>query len=330
MNEDTNISTQPQPPLVIPCVSRSCNFNLFGEEINEKLPLSTRYKIPPFTIINKLDSNYKRINQQYYRLPVKFDNGRDGIFVKGTQRANSAYSSNRSKNKKDPHLSIFEPALCDILMNWFAPINGNILDPFAGGLTRGLVAAKNGYNYTGIDIRENQIISNYEEFKKTGIEKKPNWITGNSLIEIDKLEKKYDCIFTCPPYHDLEKYSDDPGDISNMKYSDFLNTYKQIFTKASEKTKDNAFAVIVVSDIRTVNNRNYFLELKNFVGSTIDIFKENGFDLYNKGIIVGAIGSAGMRADKNFTYRKLTKIHEELLVFYKGDMFAIPSLFNCW
>lgn len=316
-----------QEPQKQALVSRS--FNLFGEEISEKLPLSTRYKIAPFTIINKLDPNYKRINQQYYRMPCKFDNGRDGIFVSGTQRYGSCYSGKENKTKKDPHLSIFEPALCDILMNWFAPVNGNILDPFAGGLTRGLVAAKNGYNYTGIDIRENQINSNYEEFKKTGIQNTPNWIIGDSLIEIDKLNKEYDCIFTCPPYHDLEKYSEDPNDISNMKYNDFLKIYNQIITKACDKTKENSFAVFVVSDFRIVNNRNYFLELRNFVGKTIDIFKNNGFELYNKAIIVGHIGSAGMRADKNFTYRKLTKIHEELLVFYKGDMFEIPRLFNC-
>lgn len=327
MNEDTNLQISTQPPLVIPDVSRS--YNLFGEEYNEKLPLSARYKIAPFTIINKLDNNYKRINQQYYRMPCNFGNGRDGVYVSGTQRYGSCYSGKQNKTKKDPHLSVFEPALCDILMNWFAPINGNILDPFAGGLTRGLCAAKNGYNYTGIDIRENQILSNYEEFEKSGLQKKPNWIIGDSLIKIEELQKEYDCIFTCPPYHDMEKYSDDPNDISNMNYNDFIDIYEKIINKSCDKTKDNAFAVFVISDFRIVNNRNYFLELRNFVGKTIDIFKNNGFELYNKGVIVGHIGSAGMRADKNFTYRKLTKIHEELLVFYKGDMFDIPRLFNC-
>jgi hypothetical protein len=30
---------------------------------------------------------------------------------------------------------------------------------------------------------------------------------------------------SCPPYADLEKYSDDPKDLSNMDYADFKEVY---------------------------------------------------------------------------------------------------------
>ena len=37
--------------------------------------------------------------------------------------------------------SIFDPVLCEIAYRWFCPPAGRVLDPFAGGSVRGIVAA---------------------------------------------------------------------------------------------------------------------------------------------------------------------------------------------
>ena len=60
------------------------------------------------------------------------------------------------------------------MYDWFCPKGGTILDPFAGGSVRGIVASEMGYNYTGIDISETQILANQKQSKK------PNWIVGDS------------------------------------------------------------------------------------------------------------------------------------------------------
>lgn len=42
--------------------------------------------------------------------------------------------------------SIFDPVLCELAYRWFTPADGSILDPFAGGSVRGIVAALTAKN----------------------------------------------------------------------------------------------------------------------------------------------------------------------------------------
>ena len=58
--------------------------------------------------------------------------------------------------------SIFDPVLCELAYRWFTPPAAHILDPFAGGSVRGIVAAKLGRRYTGIDLRAEQIAGSRE------------------------------------------------------------------------------------------------------------------------------------------------------------------------
>ena len=69
----------------------------------------------------------------------------------------------KNTKKKENYVSVFDPALCEVIYHWFCPTAGSILDPFAGGSVRGIVANYLGYKYTGIDIRKEQIESNKEQ-----------------------------------------------------------------------------------------------------------------------------------------------------------------------
>jgi len=53
-------------------------------------------------------------------------------------------------------------------------------------------------------------------------------------------------LFTCPPYVDLEVYSDKKEDLSTMKYEDFKKAYFKIIKESCDLLKDNRFAVIVI------------------------------------------------------------------------------------
>jgi hypothetical protein len=78
---------------------------------------------------------------------------------------------------------------------------------------------------------------------------KPRWIVGNSLHAIP--DEAFDFVFTCPPYYDLEVYSDDPEDLSNKEdYGAFLNDYRAIIAQAVERLRADRFACVVVGDIR--------------------------------------------------------------------------------
>ena len=50
--------------------------------------------------------------------------------------------------------SIFDPVLCEIAYRWFSPEHGTVLDPFAGGSVRGIVASKLKRQYIGHELRQ--------------------------------------------------------------------------------------------------------------------------------------------------------------------------------
>ena len=56
--------------------------------------------------------------------------------------------------------SIFDPVLCEVAYAWFCPRGGRVLDPFAGGSVRGIVAAALGREYVGVDLSEAQVEAN--------------------------------------------------------------------------------------------------------------------------------------------------------------------------
>jgi len=226
--------------------------------------------------------------------------------------------------------SIFDPVLCEIAYKWFSRENDKIIDPFAGGSVRGLVAGMLKRNYTGIDLSEKQIEANkqqYEEIsqKYMGIIK-PNWINGDSLNCKELANDKYNLLFTCPPYYDLEVYSDKENDLSNKgTYAEFIDIYRQIIKNACDMLEDNSFAVIVVGNMRNHKDGGYY----DFVGDTVKAFQYAGLIYYNEMILVNVIGTLPVRAPKQFNVsRKVGKQHQQVLVFYKGNPDKIKEKFG--
>lgn len=151
----------------------------------------------------------------------------------------------------------------------------------------------------------------------------PVWHVGDSkeLLsarhepEDDQIGEGYDFIFSCPPYGDLEVYSDDPKDISTLEMSEFDAAYQSIIQRAVARLADNRFACFVVGDYR--DKRGIYA---NFVSKTIAAFESAGAALYNEAILVTSVGSLPIRTAKQFrSTRKLGKTHQNVLVFIKGN-----------
>ena len=122
-------------------------------------------------------------------------------------------------------------------------------------------------------------------------------------------------VFSCPPYADLEVYSDDPKDLSTMKYSGFRAVYFEIIKKACDRLKPDSFACFVVGEVRDKKG-NYI----DFVGDTVQAFRDAGLHYYNEAILITCVGSLPIRAGKQFSSgRKLGKTHQNVLVFVKGS-----------
>jgi len=147
--------------------------------------------------------------------------------------------------------SIFDPVLCELAYRWFCPPGGLILDPFAGGSVRGIVASKLGRAYLGIDLRPEQIAANEAQAARICGDPAPRWIVGDSRnLAALAAGTGADFVFSCPPYADLEVYSDDPADLSTMDYADFRAAYSAIISAACALLKPDRFACFVVGDVR--------------------------------------------------------------------------------
>ena len=214
--------------------------------------------------------------------------------------------------------SIFDPVLCELAYIWFSPVGGLILDPFAGGSVRGIVASKLKRQYIGHELRQEQVDANRAQGSEICIDDEfpPAWICGDSRnIDSTCADVQADMVFSCPPYADLEVYSNDPKDLSTLAYQEFKTAYFEIIKKTCKLLKNDRFACFVVGEVRDKKG-NYY----NFVGDTIQAFKDAGLEYYNEAILITAIGSLPIRAGKQFSAsRKLGKTHQNVLVFVKGD-----------
>ena len=286
--------------------------DIFGNEIKKSVLLRDKFIEPPFSILNTKSGNWQRRKREWGKLGIRSEIGRNATAFNLKNWVNKN-SYNNDKLKSD--VSIFDPALCELMYHWFCPKNGTILDPFAGGSVRGIVANYLGFKYTGIDIRQEQIDSNREQ----GIEildsnNQSNWIVGDSDEVLNNINKKFNFVFSCPPYADLEKYSDLEKDISNMSYIKFMKAYESIINKSCKLLKSGGYACFVVGEIRDKKG-NYI----GFVPDTIKAFKKAGMNYYNESILLtSGLGAAGMRAAGNMKSQKLVKVHQNVLIFKKN------------
>jgi DNA modification methylase len=289
--------------------------DLFGNEIISNVLLRDRFMEPPFSVLDTKGGAWQKRKRQWKNLGIKSHLGREAECMP------SQFGNKLDKNGLDQYgrkpmtgVSVFDPALCELIYNWYVPKNGEILDPFCGGSVRGIVSNYLGYKYTGIDIRQEQIDSNREQsLEICKITNQPNYYVGDSNKVLTGFTKKFDFIFSCPPYADLEVYSDLDGDVSNKDYDTFIKMYSEIIFKSCNLLKNESYACFVVGDIR--DKKGFY---RDFISHTKKAFIDAGCYLYNEAILLQPLGTAMLRAGKIFdSGKKLTKVHENILIFKK-------------
>lgn len=316
------------------------------QEAEEKMgAIEERWIIPPFSILDTRQGRWQERKKIWEDLGIESEEGRENdlCFDKSAippaiyQLRNEMRNANNGidltwdeihaeAKRRGMNIikttSIFDPVLCELAYKWFCPTHGRILDPFAGGSVRGIVASALGYEYHGNDLRKEQIVANRKQAKQiftfSEPHKMPAWYNGDSAEIKSILSQKnqtapFDMIFSCPPYADLEVYSKDPKDISNMPYNKFLDIYRKIISESVALLKPNSFIVWVVSEIRDKKG-NYI----NFVGDTIKAFQDAGANYYNHFVLINCVSSLAIRIQRQFaSTRKNGRTHQNVLVFKK-------------
>jgi len=199
-------------------------------------------------------------------------------------------------------LSKFNSEYAKNIITFYTCKNDNVLDLFAGR-TRYKICKHFGRNYTGFEINEQYILEDEKS------------IINDDCGNIDKYvtEKKFDCLFTCPPYWKMEVYSDKENDLSNIKtYDNFIKEYETRFEKGVKYIKENGLIIIVLCDFR-INGKFY-----SFHNDTINIFKKLGWNLYDDIILEMNPSARHCYYAQAITKRRMLTTHEHCLIFHKN------------
>jgi len=287
--------------------------DLFGETIpTDGRILSRKFLWPPLTILDTRHGAWQARKREWLSLGIRSELGRsDGLTYQ-----------NRGCLAGDAGTSVFDPVLCELVYRWWGPRPGGlVLDPFAGGSVRGIVAHRLGLRYRGIDLSEAQVEANREQARAICRPEDgplPEWIVGDARDLRQWVRPgEADLVFTCPPYVDLERYSDDPRDLSTLSWTDFAVSYAEIIRASLEALADDRFAVVVVGDARDRATR----ALYGFVPYAVRAFQFGGASYYTDGILLNPVWNQARRASFFWTRggRILARCHQHLIVAVKGD-----------
>ncbi len=314
----------------------------------EKNPsLADRFLIPPFSVFDARQGWWRARKANWMKVGLRSEVGREDLLAFNAVSANPDYYdqkrvAERKHGRKIDHeefqrdhyvakdrasqangTSVFDPVLCELIYRWFTPAEGHVLDPWAGGSVRGVIAGLLGRSYTGIELRPEQVAANNTQghpvLIKAGAGGIPvKWIEGDSQQILPTMDdNSADLIIGCPPYFDLETYSTDTADLSTMSNEGFAAAYKATIAEAAKKLRNDRFAVLIVSSVRKKQRGG---PLRDLHGLTVDACEAAGLSLYNEAVLITIAGSLPIRTGKMFEgTRALGRSHQDVLIFCKGN-----------
>jgi hypothetical protein len=100
-----------------------------------------------------------------------------------------------------------------------------------------------------------------------------------------------------------------------MPAEEFKQAHREIIRQAAARLARDRFAVWVISDVR--DQRGAY---RGLVSDTVDAFAAAGLSFHNDAILLDPSATGELRAERPFrATRKLTRVHQHLLVFVKGS-----------
>lgn len=227
------------------------------------------------------------------------------------------HSGTRNELRKDGiytgTYSVFPIPLMEyIIIRYGGEVGGKILDPFAGGPPRAICSSIMGMEYHGVDVRQEQIDENEAVIKDLGLENIYYYLDdARYLAKVPNEE--FDMSIACPPYYDVEVYSDQADDMSAFpSYGMFNVAMWQAAEATFSRLKPGAFACVVCCNFRGKDKN-----LIDFRGDTVSNYTDAGFHFHDEIILSRNFGSAAKRASNAWKGKKLVRRHEFLLIFRK-------------
>lgn len=216
---------------------------------------------------------------------------------KSIRRSSGGHSNISSRNEYSP----FPEEVARLCYELYLRDKKYIFDPFAGWGERGFYARQYAKEYRGFDINSDAIEYARNEFE-----------VSNTLADSsDAVIPRFDGLITCPPYWNLESYSDDGADAAPT-WKSFLYEYWHIFSRVYGAAKSGSVFCIQVGDWRS--NGTYY----DLAHKTRSLFEELGATTVDDVIISRKnISKIKVMLPQAKRLGYTVKTHEYLLVFKK-------------
>lgn len=280
--------------------------------------LADRFLVPPFSVLDARSGVWQERKRRWLGLGIRSELGRD-VDLTGLRQLAEASAAYDGKPVSDAPwtwgTSVFDPVLCELAYRWWCPPGGRVLDPYAGGSVRGIVASHLGRSYLGFDLSLAQVEANRAQLHLAAAPL-PEWRVGDAgALLSDVSPGSFDFVFTCPPYFDLERYSDDPADLSNLSWDEFGERITGHLALAFRALADDRYAAVVIGDLRGSDHH-----LRGLPSLLAAAAREVGFTVENEAVLLTALTTVPMRTARAFeASRVLGRCHQMVAVFVKGD-----------
>ena len=102
-----------------------------------------------------------------------------------------------------------------------------------------------------------------------------------------------------------------------MDYAEFREAYFDIIKKACSFLENDSFAAFVVGEARQKTNGGAYYGI---IPDTVRAFEDAGLRYYDEMVLVTQIAAKALTVAEGFVKsRKIGKVHQNILVFVKGD-----------
>lgn len=222
--------------------------------------------------------------------------------------------------------STYNPSLARVLLDYFMPPGGHVLDPFMGRGTRSVMSYSLGMSYTGFDTCKETLDLNTRLLERARSMHGENGTTstlhlgdGTELAPYANQADVFDGVFSCPPYYGIEQYSGAEGDLSHMADADFNERIRLMFrhlyrlVKPSGKYRPDIHPVLMtVGTVR--HGEDGIVDMDSLFQAYA---REAGFVLHDKVMSENLTPHAGFTFRRNWSLGFTTKAHETTLVWLK-------------
>jgi len=226
-----------------------------------------------------------------------------------------------------PFYGGFIPQVAEQLIKRYSKTGDIVVDPFVGSGTSIAVGLRNGRKVIANDIQADNIdtlSANYEQFipEHLAMGKHDAAEIGYMRFVDDALdawESNFADLFILhPPYRDIIKYSDNPMEMSQMSYDEYMIAFSNVVKASYGLLRPGRFCALIIGD--------YYRSRRTIpLGFlTMDIMLRIGFILKSINIKNIAGNETGKGKQGNlWRYRALaggfsTFEHEYIFVFQKG------------